>query len=279
VTDAPATGLTVGITADRRSDDQAILLERLGFEVVRGPTLGTLIGPDDDTLRRVTAQLIDRPPDYLLADTGIGIRSWLEAASSWGLEQDLLEALGRARIAVRGPKAAGAVRSAGLETWWKAPSEQLAAVVDRLLEERLEGSRIAVQLHGEDDPRTVATLTAAGATVVSVPIYRWTVPDDSQPALRLIELAIEGGLDAVTFTSAPAVHGLVALARGAGVDDELVAALNGDILVACVGPVCSAAARQEGIDSPVHPQHWRLGSLVRLVEEELSRRHQEVSGR
>jgi hypothetical protein len=43
--------------------------------------------------------------------------------------------------------------------------------------------------------------------------------------------------------------------------------------------VCSAAARQEGIDSPVHPQHWRLGSLVRLVADELSRQRQGVSGR
>jgi len=262
----------VGVTADRRADDQALLLERLGLRVVRGPALGTDLVPDDAALRAVTDDLVGRPPDYLLADTGIGIRTWVAAAEAWGLRPALLEALGHAHIAARGPKAVGALRSAGLEVGWRAPSEQLAGVVEHLLAQPLHGRRVAVQLHGEDDPSTVAALEGAGAQVVTVPVYRWEVPPDSRPALRLIELTIAGEIDAVTFTSAPAVRNLIGLARRAGMEDELLAALNADVVVACVGPVCAAAARAEGMTDPRFPEHWRLPSLVGLVAEELGRR-------
>jgi uroporphyrinogen-III synthase len=129
---------------------------------------------------------------------------------------------------------------------------------------------VAVQLHGEDEPELVAALVAAGAEVVEVPVYRWTVPEDRRPALDLVRRTCDGEVDAVTFTSAPAVHGLFALARAAELGDALVEACNAGVLVACVGPVCGAAATQEGVVDPRWPEHWRLGSLVRLVVDELS---------
>jgi uroporphyrinogen-III synthase len=59
------------------------------------------------------------------------------------------------------------------------------------------------------------------------------------------------------------------IAAGMGRQAELLAALNGPILVACVGPVCAGAAIDEGVARPVVPEHWRLGSLVRLVADSL----------
>jgi len=263
---------TVGVTADRRADEQALLLERLGLRVVLGPVLGTVMVTEGGPLRDVTASLISRPPDYVVANTGIGVRSWLAAAESWGQTDALLGALRHTRIAARGPKAVGALRSAGLDVWWRAPTEQLGTVIDHLLAEPLEGARIAVQLHGEDSPESVSALRAAGAEVLEIPVYRWTVPADDAPALRLIASVCEGRIDAVTFTSAPAVRNLLDLASGVGLAGDLLAALNGPVLVACVGPVCAGAAHEQGIVDVAVPEHWRLGALVRLVADELDRR-------
>jgi len=219
----------------------------------------------------VTAAVIARPPDYVVANTGIGVRSWLAAAESWGQTDALLGALRRTRIAARGPKAVGALRSAGLDVWWRAPTEQLSTVIEHLLAQPLAGARIALQLHGEDSPEPIAALRAAGAEVLEIPVYRWTVPDDHAPALRLIAATCEGGIDAVTFTSAPAVRNLVDLASRVGMADDLLAALNGPVLVACVGPVCAGAAHEQGIVDVAVPEHWRLGALVRLVGDKLAR--------
>jgi uroporphyrinogen-III synthase len=236
---------TVGVTAGRRAEEQALMFERAGLRVVIGPAMGTLLVTESGALREVTAALVARPPDYLIADTGIGIRSWIAAADGWGWREQLVDALQRARIACRGPKS-------------------------RLLAEDLTGARVAVQLHGEDEPALIGSLTSAGADIVEVPVYRWTVPDDRRPALELIAKACEGTLEAITFTSAPAVHGLFDLARADGSGDALLDACNGRVLVACVGPVCGAAATEEGIAAPRWPDHWRLGSMVRLVVDALS---------
>ncbi len=260
---------TVGVTADRRGAEQEVMLARHGLRVVRGPVLGTVMVTEDGPLEDVTDALIARPPTHVLANTGIGVRSWLGAASSWGKGEALLSALGAARIAARGPKAVGALRSAGLPVWWQAPSEQLGEVVDHLVASGVAGARVAVQLHGVESPE-IGALSAAGAEVVEVPVYRWTVPADHGPALRLVELTCDGEIDAVTFTSAPAVRAFVELARRVDLDGPLLEALNGRVLVACVGPVCAGAAREVGIRDPSVPEHWRLGSLVRLVAEQLA---------
>jgi uroporphyrinogen-III synthase len=270
--DQALSGFTVGVTADRRQDEQVLMLERLGVDVVRAPTIRTLPLSDDLTLRRLTEQLIVEPPDYLVANTGLGLRSWFALADTWGNGPALRQALAGARIAARGPKAAGAVGIVGLDVWWRAPDEQLASVTERLLAEPIAGRRVALQLHGDNRQALGAALQAAGAVVVEIPVYRWTMPDDRAPAERLIDLCCAGLVDALTFTAGPAVTNLIELAAVTGRDGELVRACNDGVIVACVGPVCARVAQQSGFAAPLVPEHWRLGSLVRLVGDALAAR-------
>lgn len=250
------------------------MLRRFGLDVLHGPMMATIDTTADGPLRVITEDLITSPPDVLVANTGIGIRSWLAAARAWGLEAPLLAALGSVRIAARGPKVAGAVRSAGLELWWRAPTEQLADVRAHLLDVGVAGCRIAVQRHGEDGVSLGAALLGAGAEVIEIPVYRWEIPVESAPAIALIEAVAERSVDAITFTSGPAVRNMMVLARGVGLADEVLAAINepAAVLAACVGPVCAGVARTEGVERIVVPEHWRLGSLVRLVAEALAAR-------
>jgi uroporphyrinogen-III synthase len=263
-------GLTVGVTADRRGEDQAILLRRHGLSVLHAPMLRTERQPVDDDLQAATRLVIQTRPDFLIANTGFGIRSWWERAAGWGLDTALTEVVGDARIAARGPKAAGALRMLGLPVWWRSPSEDLASVAEHLIATGVDGRRIALQLHGDDRQTITARLQGAGATVDEVPVYRWSMPIDEGPALDLIRACCEGRIAAVTFTAGPAVRHLLELADFAGLAGPLLDALNGRTLAVCVGPVCAAVAREEGITAPLVPEHWRLGSMVNLVAEALA---------
>ncbi len=259
-------GRTIGVTADRRGEDQAVLFGRLGAEVVLGPTIATIKIPDAPLLRRRTEQIAADPPDYVIANTGMGMRTWLEAARDWGLEAGLRGALGRARLAARGPKAAGALSSAGLSSWWRSPTEQLSDLVDHLRAEGLDGRRVAFQLHGDDGAELVARLEAAGAEVITVPVYVWQLPADRRPALELIERTCAGEMDALTFTAGPQIRAMLQLAAAADRDGDLLAALSpGRVVVGCIGPVCAAVAAEAGLAGVVVPDHWRLGSLVKTV--------------
>src|SRR5207249_9410232 len=110
-------GFVIGVTADRRWMEQAELLQRRGATVLHGPTIKTEYLASDDALRSATHAVIARRPDYLLATTGIGVRAWLEAVQAWGLAESLLDALAGTKVAARGPKAAAAVHTAGLDVW------------------------------------------------------------------------------------------------------------------------------------------------------------------
>jgi uroporphyrinogen-III synthase len=268
----PLDGFVVGVTADRRWEEQAELLSRRGASVLHGPTITTLYLASDENLRAATVALIEDPPDYLVATTGIGIRAWLDTASTWGVGESLRAALGGTRIVARGPKAAAAVQIGGLTVSACSPNEQMNALVDLLLAEPLAGRRVAVQEYGNESPMVVNALTNANATVVPVPVYRWRVPADPEPARRLVQAACQGQLDAVTFTSAPAVHNIFAIAEGQMEADQLRAAFNGSVTAACVGPVCADGAREEGIEDPLAPAVGRLGLLVRTLGDHLSQR-------
>lgn len=271
MSDGPLDGFVVGVTADRRASEQGELLRRRGAEVILGPSIETAYLADDNALRATTLALIEEPPHYLAATTGIGMRAWFEAAQAWGLCDALLDALADTRIVARGPKAAGAAQAAGLAVWRSAANEQMDQLVDHLLDHPLAGARVAVQLYGTPAPEFIGGLTAAGATVVEVPVYRWRTPEDPAPALRLARAAIDGRLHAVTFTAAPAVTNLFALAAGAGIAGALRDAFNRDAVVAaCVGPVCARGATDAGILAPLVPPVGRLGLMVRALVERLA---------
>lgn len=272
-------GFTVGITAHRRAEEQASLFERRGATVMWGPAIRTLPLGEDDGLRAATEAVIAAPPHKLVANTGVGIRSWFGAAESWDLGDALLEALRDTRVYARGPKAAGAVHSLGLEVTSRARSERLSECLELALLDLVPGERVVVQRDGGPSSPDLAALHRAGAEVTEVPVYRWQQQDDPRPALRLAEGVIAGRVHAVTFTAGPAVASWFAMAAEEGLADALRATLaSGSVVVGCVGPVCAEVAEAEGIAGGdlVLPRTSRLGPLVRTVGERLIERSRHV---
>ena len=267
----PLAGFTVGVTAARRAGELATLLERRGATVVRAPSLRIVQLPDDTELLATTRQLIDDAPDVVVATTAIGFRGWIEAADGWGLGEALLRRLGATELLARGPKVSGAVRAAGLTDAWSPASESMAEVLERLLEEGVEGRCIAVQLHGEPLPGFSEALRVAGARVVAVPVYRWMPPEDIGPVDRLLDAVFARGLDAVSFTSAPAAASLLERAERRGRLDELLDAFRGDVLAACVGPMTALPLQTRDVPTK-QPERFRLGPLVQLLARELPAR-------
>ncbi|MDI3408867.1 uroporphyrinogen-III synthase [Streptomyces cavernicola] len=268
---APLAGFTVGVTAARRADELGALLTRRGAAVLHAPALRIVPLSDDGELLDATRQIIEHAPDVVVATTAIGFRGWVEAAEGWGLGEALLDRLRGLELLARGPKVKGAIRAAGLTEEWSPDSESMAEVLDRLLAEGVEGRRIALQLHGEPLPGFVESLRAGGAEVVGVPVYRWMPPEDLGPVDRLIEATLTRGVDALTFTSAPAAASLLDRARELGRLDPLLAALRHDVLTVCVGPVTALPLEAQGLD-PVQPTRFRLGPMVQALCVELPSR-------
>jgi uroporphyrinogen-III synthase len=268
----PLAGYTVAVTAARRKEELGALLDRRGARVVYSPAIRIVPLSDDTELVAATRRVLERPVDLVVATTGVGFRGWLEAADAWDLP--LVEHLRGARVMARGPKARGAIRGGGLVDAWSPESESSAEVLAHLLsgaEGPLEGRRIAVQLHGDPLPDLVAGLRATGAEVLTVPVYRWVLPEDVGPVRRLVASVAAGAVDAVTFTSAPAAASLLAVAEELGRRDELVAALRDRVLAVAVGAVTAGPLEAAGIPTR-QPERARLGALAREVVARLPER-------
>ena len=264
----PLLGCMVAVTADRRREELAALLRRRGARVLEAPTLKLVPLEDDAELRAATRACIESPPDYVVATTGRGWRGWLAVAEGWGDARELQSVLARATVVTRGPKATGAVRAGGLREQYAAESELCGDVLDWLRARDVRGKRIAVQQYGAVDPTVdcdlSAELRAAGADVVTVPVYRWDPPDDRAAVDRLIDAIEKREVHAVAFTSAPGVTALLeaATARDPNFGAErLLEALRTDVIAACVGAICARPLQDQGVPT-IRPERARLGALV-----------------
>jgi len=266
----PLQGRVVGITADRRWQEQADLFTKRGATVLHAPTMRTIDLTAEPALRAVTAALAAEPPSVFVVTTGAGFRSWMEAAEAWALRDGLLGALASAgtTIVCRGAKGASAVRGAGLEVAWRAEHETMEEVVDHLRATVPPDASVAMQLFDPDEHWATTELRASYPSLVEVPVYRWLLPEDTAPVARLVDEVMAGSCDAVTFTSQPAVRNLFALA-GERAEALRQAFLDGRSVAVCVGPVCVEALVECGVTNGVWPDPPRLVPMVKLAEQTL----------
>jgi len=259
----PLAGCVMVITADRRKRELASALQRRGATIQHAAALSTIPHLDDERLVEATRALIERPPQIVVATTGIGFRGWIEAADAAGQADELLECLRGARLIARGPKARGAIQAAGLEADWVAETETAAELRDYLLAEGVRGLRIAVQHHGNGSDGLDEAFIAAGAQVQSVLVYGWGPPLEPDVHREWIERAARGAADAVLFTSAPGAQSWLETANELGAIDELARrSVKGSLVMAAVGPVTAKPLEDAGI--PVcYPGRWRLGAMIR----------------
>lgn len=129
--------------------------------------------------------------------------------------------------------------------------------------------RVALQEYGVPNRALARELTLRGATVLRVPVYRWSLPEDVGPLARAIGDIIENRFDIALFTTATQVWHLFKLAYKKGMEDEMREGL-GRIVLASVGPTTSEALREFDLPVDLEPEHPQMGHLV---EESAARAH------
>ncbi len=276
-TDSPLHGYRIGVTAARKGEDQIALLERRGAKVDWAPALSSDPNQVDDAeLRASTLAVLSEPIDIFVATTGIGMKAWFEAARAWGLHDELVAGIGASEVLARGPKSVGALRRNGVRELWAPDSECFEDVLVHLRGRDLAGLRIVVQEHGQSLSMVAHALQRQGARVDVVTVYRVAGAEDPEPMFAMVELIARRELDAVTFTSAPAVASMMEAAGVTGRRDEVVAAFQADVVATCVGPVTAAAFELWGVPT-VMPERSRLAAMVKLLETELPSRRDGLS--
>jgi uroporphyrinogen-III synthase len=210
--------------------------------------------------------------DLVVLLTGVGTRAILEIADKVMQQRDaFIAALGRTRVAARGPKPMAVLREMGLPAWVLAPEpntwrELLAAIDAKADEVSLKGLRLAVQEYGASNQDLLQGLRDRGATVTAVPVYQYSLPEDLEPLKAGIRALVEDDVDVVLFTTATQAVHLMQVAATMELEG-LVREKLPRVLVASIGPTTSEELRQQGIAIDLEPSHPKMGFLVRETAE------------
>jgi uroporphyrinogen-III synthase len=201
--------------------------------------------------------------DVVVFLTGEGARALLDAASRRFDRDEILAALRRGTIALRGPKPASvlrewqvpvAIRAEEPNTW----HELLAAMESA---GAIAGKRIAVQEYGRPSTEFVQELTRRGAAVEQVPVYRWALPENIEPLRIAISDTIAGKFDVLLFTSANQLGSVLEVAEMLGQADPWLAAAR-RCVIGSIGPTASETIREHSLPVDVEAAPTRMGQLV-----------------
>ena len=132
----PLAGFTVAVTADRRADEQAALLARLGATVLHGPVIRTESVTDRIALLDAARSLVEQRPDVVILTTAVGVRAWLTEADSVEMGDELLDVLSGPVVLARGRSVSGVAMAAGLDVTWTAPTGRFAELLAHLESEQ-----------------------------------------------------------------------------------------------------------------------------------------------
>jgi len=256
-------GLCVVAFESRRAGEIAELIRRHGGEPLVAPSMREVPLDEQSALFEYVRQLDAAEIDVVILMTGVGLRTLVElVAKQWPRER-VAQALRHARLIARGPKPVAALRELGLQPDIVVPEpntwrETLTALDAQL---PVAGKRVAVHEYGVVNRDLIDGLTARGADVLRVPIYRWALPDDLAPLRTAIGAIRERAVDVALFTSATQVHHLFQVAATDGQAEPLRAGLRA-LLIASIGPMCSDALRECGLAPDLEPEHPKMGQLV-----------------
>jgi uroporphyrinogen-III synthase len=261
---------TVAILESRSGDQVASLIRKRGGTPLLAPALAEVPDADPSRIRELIHGWDAKPPGMFIFQTGAGTRSFFTLTDSLGLTDTLLRALDKAQVVARGPKPATVLRSRNVRID-RAAGDPFTTheVLAEIGNEPLRGKTVVVQRYGEPNHELMAALENLGAEPTEVATYRWALPEDTAPLLKLIEALDQGKVDLAAFTSAAQATNLFAVAEGAGQETALQQGLA-RTLVASIGPVCSRALRKLGVRIDIEAKPPKLGPFIEAIDAALS---------
>jgi uroporphyrinogen-III synthase len=263
----------VALLEGRMSGEIAGLVRRQGLEPYCVPAVREAALDCAAEVAELLDLLAKGNARVVVFQTGVGVTALFAEAERLGRVAELIDGLGRAVVACRGPKPTGALVSRGVSIGVKAKEPFTTTdLVDALAEIDLAGAGVAVLQYGERNEALTDALEARGARVHELCLYEWLLPEDVEPLKILVGEIVDGLVEAVAFTSQIQARHLFRIAAEAGRVEELTAALNEKTVVASVGPTCSAVLRGLGVEPRIEPERPKMGPMIAALAEHFSDR-------
>lgn len=288
----PLEGLTVVVTASRRAAEQSALVSNLGGLPYVVPTVGISLPVSDSEVEPFLRTLSSpRGVDYAVFMTATGVRTMMLAAERLGLRDAVTRSLNQDRTVVvaRSGKPRGELAKQGVKVDASPPTEEATAegIVKLLRSRGVSGKSVAILWHGSRNASMSRQLLECGAKeVYECLTYHYSKdlgedearvlgsmgfnykPPEEEEVVKLVEEIVNGKrkIDALTFTSPPAVSNLFEIAGEHGLEESLRDALKkGAIVVVAVGGSTKNELEGYGVEANVVPKVAAMGAMTNAL--------------
>ena len=248
----------------RRAAEMRSLIERHGGVATIAPSLKEVPIEDNATALAFGEQLRRGEIDIVVFLTGVGAQGLLDVLTTRHSIEELRAWFGRTTVIVRGPKPVPILRSAGIRVDHRAAEPNTWREVVQLLDDTpipIAGQVVAVQEYGQPQLELTKALQDRLATVISVPVYKWALPDDMGPLEQSIHQTIDGEFDVLLFTSAQQAVNVLEVADRRGLKESWLAAAQACV-IGSIGPTATETLNGLGLPPDVEPTHGKMGHLV-----------------
>jgi uroporphyrinogen-III synthase len=279
------TGLRIAITCSRRASELAHLVENFGGIPHIAPTTAIHAMQYTPAIENFIRRIMEGRIDYVIFMTAPGVHLFMLAARNFGSEQKLVEALNQTIIVSRSFKPKHALAQHGVRTDIVPEENTSDGIVSILSNYDIHHKEIAILSHGAAPVGLKEQLTIAGAYVIEYSIYRYSlepnetgaeilssmgfkskIPEE-QKVIEVIKELNNGLIDAITFTSPPAVRGLFKIAEIHHMKESLLSGLNNHTIIAAVGPSTKKALEQHSVKVDIVPKVYKIGPMIKALSD------------
>ena len=259
-------GLRVLSLESRRSREMAKLIASYHGQPIVAPSMQEVPLESNAEALAFIAKLVEGGFDMVIFLTGVGTRALARLADTVYPREKFVAALQRVTVVARGSKPVAVLTEMGVPVRVTVPEpntwrELLRALDDLSVSFPLRGKRVAVQEYGAANPELLSGLAERGAAVTRVPIYEWSLPDDTEPLREAVRAIVRGDVDVALFTTSVQVIHLLKIAKELDSQEALLRGFS-RIVVGSIGPVTSEALRERGLPVDFEPEHPKMGFLV-----------------
>jgi uroporphyrinogen-III synthase len=275
-------GIVVAITSSRRAYELASIVQKFGGIPYVAPTIAIKNNISlTSECNRFTDTIGHEKMHFFICMTGVAVFNLFRKIKDSHQLDKVIERLNDTVVIARSNKPAVELKKFGITTDYVPDMNTIAGVFDLIRKFDLNKKNIGILWHGDFSVSFKGKLESLGAKVFEFSSYSYSTSlEEKNPGIlnemgydyvapteekirNLIEDLIRGTIDAITFTSPPAVKELFEFAKRNNKMDLLRDKLNNNVLVVSVGPSTSKMIENFQIRVDVMPNNYRMGAMVK----------------
>jgi uroporphyrinogen-III synthase len=274
-------GITVAVTSSRRASELANLIRKFGGIPYIAPTIGIKNNiPLNSEINRFMETISKETMHFFIFMTGVGVFNLFQNLQKLHKLNTAMEKFQGTIVIARSNKPMMELRKFGIKTHFVPNINTIDGIWNLLKRFDVKNKNIGILWHGDSSSSFKKRLESLGANVFDFSSYSYStnlertnaallkemgydyVAPNEEKTEKLIVDIMKGTIDAISFTSPPAVKEFFEFAKRINKNNALKDMLNSNVLVVSVGPSTSKMLSDFQVLVDIMPTTYRMGPMI-----------------